>query len=644
MRYLILALVLAGVVGVAHAEEGWFPFSYGKDLDSNSLLNMGKLVLDPPAGKHGFAKAAGNHFVFEDGTPTRFFGTNLYFEACFPTHKQAEIIAERLAFFGFNAVRLHHMDFYFEPKGIFEDICPAFKNPQMKKTGILSKKQLERLDYLIYQLKIRGIYVDLNLLVGRHFTEADGVKDADKLVLAAKPASVFDEKLIALQKQYTKDLLTHYNPYTKLRYYEEPAIALIEITNENSLLDSWYDDKLNGDMPGFKTNPIPVYYSKELNKLWNIWLQDKYKTVEAVKTSWLSISCFNDVSKFDFQIPVHKLRALVSKKCLDDFRSFLISLEKRYFSIMLNLLKSEIKIKVPITGIGGCSNVEELEAQEQCDFLDKHAYWDHPRFPHKTWDQNDFTIKNNSILQNASFGMMENIDKFNLRKKPFTVTEWNHCYPNKYAYETPPLMGAYAVKNDWSGIFQYALTRGWQFDPVYDVISSYFDTFANAQQLSLSAIGSFIVQRCPDINVVVNNDSATFESDFLCGVTGFIGGKEFHIRNLTVNSDKNGSIFIYSPDLKEIGSAKTLICLVVGEIKNEDSQWDSQKMFNWGIKKTVLSAINAKIGIGSFRPGIVYALDNQGKRSRIIPSSYISDKLVFTTNKADTLWYEISLK
>ena len=191
------------------------------------------------AGKHGFTKTIGDHFEFEDGTRARFWGTNLCFSACFPSKKEAKIMAERIAFFGFNAVRLTHLDFFFEPRGIFEDIAPALKDPQAKETGHLSKKQLDRLDYLIYQLKQCGIYVDIILLCSRHFTEADGIVDAEKLGMAAKPVSMFDPKLIKLQKKYAKNLLTHYNPYTKLRYCEDPVIALVEITNENSIIDAW---------------------------------------------------------------------------------------------------------------------------------------------------------------------------------------------------------------------------------------------------------------------------------------------------------------------------------------------------------------------------------------------------------------------
>ena len=113
----------------------WYPFVIPEKLDPDSPMNIGKLVLDPPAGKHGFCKVKDGHFYFEDGTRAKFWGTNLCFNACFPTHEQAEMLANRIAFFGFNAVRLHHMDMYFEPRGIFEDVAPAPKDPQKKKTG-----------------------------------------------------------------------------------------------------------------------------------------------------------------------------------------------------------------------------------------------------------------------------------------------------------------------------------------------------------------------------------------------------------------------------------------------------------------------------------------------------------------------------
>ena len=40
-------------------------------------------------------------------------------------------------------------------------------------------------------------------------------------------------------EKYAKDLITHHNSYTGLKYNEDPVIALVEITNENSITGFW---------------------------------------------------------------------------------------------------------------------------------------------------------------------------------------------------------------------------------------------------------------------------------------------------------------------------------------------------------------------------------------------------------------------
>ena len=281
MKKFLSVFLLFITVCIAYASEQWFPYYFPSDPATapdyqgvpSSVFNAGKEVLDPPAGKHGFVKVKDGHFYFEDGTRAKFWGTNLCFSACFPDKKEAEIIAKRIAYFGFNAVRLHHMDFHFEPNGIFEDTAPASQNPQLKSTSTLSKKQLDRLDYLIYKLKQRGIYININLLVSRHFTKGDGVADAEKLGMAAKPVCMFDKRLIELQKKYAKELLTHFNPYTKLRYCDDPAICLVEIVNESTLA-------------GFNKTSVPEYYQKEFDELLNTWLITKYDSFEKTQEAW----------------------------------------------------------------------------------------------------------------------------------------------------------------------------------------------------------------------------------------------------------------------------------------------------------------------------------------------------------------------
>ncbi|MCZ7599395.1 MAG: glycoside hydrolase family 5 protein [Gammaproteobacteria bacterium] len=89
----------------------------------------------------------------------------LAFDANFPDHAGAEQLAARLQMIGMNLVRLHHMDLGTAPRGIWD---PAYQDRQHLDAG-----QLDRLDYLVAQLKARGVYVNLNLHVSRTLGEAD---------------------------------------------------------------------------------------------------------------------------------------------------------------------------------------------------------------------------------------------------------------------------------------------------------------------------------------------------------------------------------------------------------------------------------------------------------------------------------------
>src|SRR5262249_31068431 len=70
-----------------------------------------------PAGKDGPVRADRGHF-FTGDRRIRFFGVNLCLDADFPRPEAAEKVAARLAKFGVNVVRFHHMDMFAYPAGI----------------------------------------------------------------------------------------------------------------------------------------------------------------------------------------------------------------------------------------------------------------------------------------------------------------------------------------------------------------------------------------------------------------------------------------------------------------------------------------------------------------------------------------------
>jgi hypothetical protein len=55
-------------------------------------------------------------------------------------------------------------------------------------------------------------------------------------------------RLPELQREYARLLLTRCNPYTVSEYRNEPAITLVELVNENSVLEFWMRNWLRGEL------------------------------------------------------------------------------------------------------------------------------------------------------------------------------------------------------------------------------------------------------------------------------------------------------------------------------------------------------------------------------------------------------------
>lgn len=186
-------------------------------------------LLDAPAGKTGFVRIQGGHLVKPDGSRLRLWGVHLTDwsrgSVLLPEKDDIPMWANTLARYGVNCVRLHFLDLD-APRGII-----AADGTDSQRFDAL---QLDRLDFLVSEFKRRGIYVDLNLNVGRSYKPGDGVPDVDR-IRWGKGLVLFDPRLIALQKDYARQLLTHRNPYTNTEYRNEPAVAIVEILNENGL-------------------------------------------------------------------------------------------------------------------------------------------------------------------------------------------------------------------------------------------------------------------------------------------------------------------------------------------------------------------------------------------------------------------------
>jgi len=270
MKVKMTACAVFAALACAVADDGMFPFVPSYDAPEN-VVNMSHL-LEAPAGKHGRIRVKDGHFVNDKGR-VRLHATNLTGPANFPTHAEAERLAARLARFGINCVRLHY----------FDSSYGTFMLPHEQ--GILTEdfrtrrqfdaERRDRQDYLLAQFKKRGIYVDMNLHVARTLDARDGF--APSTPWANKGADQFDPRIIEMEKEYARELLSHVNPYTGMSYLKDPVVAVVELNNEDAL----WREYLNGAMDRLGEPYVTVFRNQ-----WNDWLLKKYGGNEKLQAAW----------------------------------------------------------------------------------------------------------------------------------------------------------------------------------------------------------------------------------------------------------------------------------------------------------------------------------------------------------------------
>ncbi len=269
-RGLLVSMVLGLAFSAAYADDPLFNFQVPLENNSATITDLSWLN-HKPAGVRGPIHAGPDGHLYAGGERQRFIGVNFTYRSALPEHTDAEKIAARLARFGVNIVRFHLMDANWGGECIFDPAYPGTRH--------LDPKSLDKLDYFVSQLKKNGIYSDINLLTGRNFRSSDGLDlSIDSMEWKAKQTpAFFDSTMIELQKEYARLLLDRVNPYTGLRYAEDPAIAVVELVNEHGLIHGW--------LAGM-ADTLPNYYAEELRGMWNSYLHSRYASHAALAAGW----------------------------------------------------------------------------------------------------------------------------------------------------------------------------------------------------------------------------------------------------------------------------------------------------------------------------------------------------------------------
>lgn len=598
-------------------DEGeWYELG-GKNATSGSHYVDWSSLLDAPAGKHGFLKSKDGHLIFEDGTPAKFWGTTLCDENVFVEKDKADSLASRLSKMGCNIIRLHHMDAPWAGRNIFG---------KAKGTRKLDDEMMDRLDYLIYAMKKRGIYIFLDILVHREFMKEDGVADALP-DLGAKQVGFFSRKIINLQKEYAKQLLTHKNKYTGLEYRNEPAIAISEFINESTIYSHF-----GGDMV------LESPYRKELEGFWN--KQYPGKKLASFSQDWEKGSR-----------PI--LKNTIAGADIKESISFLMGLEDSYYKEM-NTHFRDLGVKYSLCG----SNMPYpilamVKSYSSLDLVIQNEYWDHPQLWKIKGDWNRVRwapFDNGSQLMSLENNLIEKKAYYKVHNKPYLLTEWNHCYPNEFQLEGAPLMAAYASLQGWDGALQFdvdhaplgggfldnfnvnrsgedaaqwvaaapmylrgdikeapgeiveaitseQITSEESFSPFLDnnhylpFVTKVSKSFNGKKATDLGKYKRYFdrynnVARSETGELVLDGGRGvlTIKTDKVQGVTGFLKGQKFSLPNFTVKvENSHASVIAVSKDGKPLADSKEYYLVITGPTK-----MSGQKMNR---SRTVLTAL-----------------------------------------------------
>lgn len=338
----------------------------------------------PAAGSKGWLSVnASGKFVFPNAptTPVKFYGANLAHWANIPSHDESIRLADNLARLGYNAIRLHHLDW------VLTETTAA-------NSTTIDPIRMERCNFLIGELKKRGMYISIDLHSLRRPRANEVISgtidenDYKALLMVSNPAR---QNFLT----YASNLLNTVNPYTGLKWKDDPAIAWINLSNENS-------------------------------PFWLLFPRQDIKSMldTAVGGNWNPTTTSGS-------------RAAVS----------LANSTAEYLATQLRTMG----VKALITNLNAGYQRALALGRSGLDYVDNHMYFAHP-------DGYTLPITQNSKSPMRKVEALGWFASTRIKGKPFTVSEFDGVAPNQFRAEYGLMVGAMGVVQQWDGMwrFQYA--------------------------------------------------------------------------------------------------------------------------------------------------------------------------------------------
>ncbi|MGQ9574837.1 MAG: hypothetical protein ACUVUC_05930 [Thermoguttaceae bacterium] len=430
---------------------GWYPFAAKSDPAPGEIGLQD--WIDKPAGQHGRIVRQGDRLVY-GGKPIKLWGLNLCYTNCAPPKPLADKRAAFYPKYGINSVRLHK---YADGPGWAgiqsEDSCARF-----------DPDALDRMDYQVARFKQAGIFVTLSAHFGTIKVGPADKKDVPYLeefgrlggknnrVTAPHSGLFYSPELQGLHIRQTVNLLRHRNPYTGLTYAEDPAVCVLEIVNEQSVL--------------FYTSMEPLKISatlrNQVGQRFCDWLRRKYGSHDGLVRAWGARALDSFRAEGFHPAGEHLDRGNIlplgnpwfwdpdqlggsqafRRQRLLDTLEFLYQLQCECYDRYVKAVR-QAGYTGEILGSNwqagrALSHFANLHSDWRVGLIDRHNYFGGGP------SAGNQPFQNGSMLQQPGSGLLS-AGLHQVIDRPFMLSEWIHCFPNEWGAEGPAILGAYGM-------------------------------------------------------------------------------------------------------------------------------------------------------------------------------------------------------
>ncbi|GAA5019687.1 hypothetical protein [Actinopolymorpha pittospori] len=437
------------------AAEGFAPFEVGADAFASSPIDLSHLNEDV-AGRNGFVTARRGGFVLGDRRPVRFWAVNAGPEIVRQDPGSVDYLARFLAKRGVNLVRIHGQ--------IFADGASDLS---------VDAHYLDQLHAFVAAMKRAGIYVNLSYYfpLWVQLGSATGFPGYDDIANRTPFALVmFDPDFQAVHRSWARALLTTPNPHTGLALAADPAVAMVEIQNEDSFF-FWTFTRTN----------IPEVHLRVLDAAFGAFLARCYGSPAAALSAWGAGSGVDGDVPAEGRMVVQEAWMMTSdahptdspmKHRMRDQREFLTQQQRGFYADTARYYREELGVRSLVTPSNWItaqpSTMDALERYTYTagDVVDRHdAYFTgrHEGFGADYMIDIGQTFESRSTLRDPDATVV----KFHrIAGHPQTVSETGWPNPNRFKAESVPLWAAYGALQGMGGIEFFALDRiGWQGSP-----------------------------------------------------------------------------------------------------------------------------------------------------------------------------------